>query len=213
MCLLALCESRHFTKEEFEASWKKNSDGFGYGWIEDNKIKFKKGFMELENAYEEYLSFCKKEIFPYVVHFRLGSPTCPELTHPFIISEESPLLLENNDISESVLFHNGIITSWENKLFSLFLYLKKVPKGEWSDTRMLASSIAISGVEMIGQVNGKYIYIDKNTNEITYYGDFTDAEGIQMSNDSYKVYKYNYQHVNYTPFKAKKNYLSLEIEF
>jgi hypothetical protein len=189
MCLLSICNTRHFTDDEFKTAFEKNDDGVGFGWIEKGKIKFRKGFMDKEVALAKYRNFCEKNIFPYILHFRLGSPTVPELTHPFIISENSELLLKSNN-ANGLLFHNGIISGWEGKLFSLLCSMDHIPKGEWSDTRMLAIAINKLGEGIIDFVNGKFVTIIDE--KIMYYGDFDDADGIMMSNNSYKSYKNNW---------------------
>jgi hypothetical protein len=187
MCLLAICDTRHFDKDEFENAFKKNDDGFGYAYRTKTGLKYKKGIMNVSEAWTEYERFIKKHIFPHIVHFRLGSPVCKELTHPFVISKESELTLEG--ITDyDLLFHNGIISSWEDKLFNISVINGYLPEGKFSDTRMLALALSRAGNHVIEYVNGKFAILTKDS--IITKGSFDNINGIRMSNDSYKGNKF-----------------------
>jgi predicted glutamine amidotransferase len=168
------------TEKEFMNCAEGNDDGIGFGFNKGGKQAFIKGFMDGEQAYEFYKQFPKK---PHIAHFRLstaGSVT-PKLTHPFICSDTSNLLL--NYVGDSpILFHNGMLFSWET-------YAKKydIKINEFmSDTRMLAMLISKLGMkEALDLFSGsKFIILKDGTAYMR--GDFIYENGVYFSNTGYK---------------------------
>jgi predicted glutamine amidotransferase len=91
-----------------------------------------KGLLDMEEAWEQYAML--PEGVPHVLHFRLATHggVKPELTHPFVVHEESPLVQAG--VSERpVLAHNGV--------WSLHALKQKEVRleGPVSDTRVLAA--------------------------------------------------------------------------
>ena len=191
MCVLILCKERSLTEEEFTEAWSRNKDGFGYAYNKDNRIYFKKGMMDKDEAYEEYK---KVKVLPHIAHFRLGSPVCPELTHPFIVNEESDLILEG-ETDYPVIFHNGVVSGWEKWMLNVFLAIKKIPLGEWSDTRLVAIICHLLGIEALQYIEGKYLVLTKD--DIIMSGKFEDEkDGLIASNTTYIKSKYTYSSQN-----------------
>lgn len=187
MCVLILCKDRALTKDEFGEAWSRNKDGFGYAYHINNKIAFKKGMMVLADAYEEYTKI--QHILPHIAHFRLGSPVCPELSHPFLCTEDSELLLEG-ETTEPLIFHNGIVSGWDKWMMNVFLTLKRIPQGQWSDTRLVAIICKLLGFDALKYIEGKYLVITHN--DILISGKFEDEEnGLIASNTSYKKTVYH----------------------
>jgi len=199
MCVLILCNERALNKDEFEEAWSKNKDGFGYAYhapaenATGKVIVFKKGMMEKEDAYKEYSKI--SNILPHIAHFRLGSPVTPELTHPFICSEDSELDLEG--ITETpLIFHNGVVSGWDKWLMNVFLALKRIPPGPWSDTRLIAIICKLLGVDALKFIEGKYLVI--TTDDILMSGKFEDEkDGLIASNTSYIKSKWIGSSYNY----------------
>jgi len=137
MCKIAVCFKRHMNKDEFEACWRSNDDGMGYGFLKDGKLNAKKGFMIEDAAWGEY----RMIPIPHVVHFRTSTAggIAEELTHPFLCTFESPVFKEIVT-EDPILFHNGCIRNWEN-LARCFWTLGKGGMGNYSDSRLLATLI------------------------------------------------------------------------
>ena len=93
MCVIAACEKRPMTKDEFQNCFDSNSHGCGFAWRENGLVRMEKGFMDLESAWNFYETI--KNILPHVAHFRIrtAGDVCQQLTHPFIVSDCSPLIL------------------------------------------------------------------------------------------------------------------------
>ena len=161
-------------------AWDANPHGVGFAGKREQKIWFKKGFMDKEEAYKYHDSL----ELPFVTHFRKSSIgiTCPELTHPFIISKDSPLDLEGE--CDKVLFMNGTIHLWDNYLNATGVYPKK--DEVWSDARGIASIISNNNEMFLGVLAAKFVVLYKDRDNFFYYGDFTKDDGIYYSNLTYK---------------------------
>jgi hypothetical protein len=184
MCVVAICKGRRIPKDEFDEAFKCNKDGAGMAWRENGKIRAVKGLMKVEDAWTAYNKFIVKGNFPHVVHFRLGSPVTQDLTHPFIINEESDLVL-NYEGTSSVMFHNGIVSQWKNLLFPWFMSKGKIVDGEWSDTRLIACLYNKMGEGIFDYIDGKFIIF--GTDSVKTIGKFEEDNNILWSNNSYKV--------------------------
>ena len=95
MCIIAYAEGRKLTKEEFKNCFTNNPDGVGMCWNDGDNYRYIKGISKCKQAWKIY----QKEVgdkLPHVVHFRIASTggIKPELTHPFICNETSPIQME-----------------------------------------------------------------------------------------------------------------------
>lgn len=192
MCTLAFCHERKMTKEEFENCDDMNGDGIGFAFNKGGKQYYAKGFMDFESAWEFYEKVPENKA--HIVHFRMGTAggNVPELTHPFICTETSPLHLDGIT-EEPLLFHNGMISNWkkEAKLERVLVH------NYMSDTRMLAILTGKYGMEnfksLFKKSDGKFIILYKGKAKM--YGDFIYEKGIYFSNTHYKYsmrpYSYN----------------------
>jgi predicted glutamine amidotransferase len=119
MCIIAYTEKRSLTKKEFNECWKSNPDGFGMAYSKDGKLYVHKGIMELDEAWSKYIEVKKHRV---VMHFRIktAGAICPELTHPFIISDTSPTLTNFATGNNQIVFHNGCIWGWEKIALSSY---------------------------------------------------------------------------------------------
>lgn len=196
MCIIAICKEKTLPKDEFMESFRCNKDGFGFAWRENGRVEYVKGIMKADEAWETYKLFNKtvKDVFPHILHFRIGSPVTQELTHPFIITEDSKLFLNSQDARkeigfESVMFHNGVVTGWKDYLVPLFLKLGYIPDGKWSDTRLVAMLVKELGNEILSFMSGKFVIMtpDKIMLNESDWEEDPALKGILFSNKSYKV--------------------------
>lgn len=182
MCVIAICNGKQLTKDKFMACFEANDDGAGFAWIANGNICYSKGHMEKEDAWLVYENIC---MFPHVAHFRLCSAggVCPELTHPFLITPDSPITLEGIG-TDSVLFHNGTVGGYEMVLMSIAIANKKYPDGRISDTRVMAMATSILGDVVLRNNSGKFVIVSENG--FRRFGDWTEDEGIWYSNMYWK---------------------------
>lgn len=179
MCVIAVCEEGlSLDKETFTKCWEANYDGAGFGWIDGEEICFSKGHMDIKSAWKAYRMI---KAFPHIAHFRMTSAgsTCPELTHPFLITAESPVHLSWRG-PESILFHNGTVTGWRTLRLQLALAIGKLPEGKASDTRTMAQLAAILGDAILVEDTGKYATISPEGLNI--WGTWDEKDGVHFSN-------------------------------
>lgn len=191
MCLLAICDTKPMPKENFAKAFSSNSDGFGFAWVENKEVNYIKGMMDVKDAWEKYSAWIKeKAIYPHVVHFRLGKPFTAELTHPFEVSELSPLSIANKTTNE-VLFHNGGVSGWKDRMFEAFVLAKSIPEGPIIDTRVIAMLYHHYGKRIFDYIDGKWVALGPK--KLRIWGEFKEDNGIRYSNESYKPVKSYYQ--------------------
>jgi hypothetical protein len=133
MCVIAVSPAgEKVAREVFERMWRANDDGFGLMYRARGGIGILKGILNMEEAWAWYERL--PDGVPHVVHFRLATHggVRPELTHPFIVSEDSPLV-RFGLINEPVLAHNGIWAAHALRGSGLKL------RGPKSDSRVLAA--------------------------------------------------------------------------
>jgi hypothetical protein len=186
MCVIAICENgTKLDRPTFGKCFDHNDHGAGFAWIEGGKLKFIKGFMTEKIAWKVYSRICD---FPHVAHFRLTSAgeTCKELTHPFIISDDSPNTLFSTNVHETenvegLLFHNGTISNW--KILSTMVegVKKRENTGRLSDTRVMAMAVSLAGHSILNEDGGKYVIATENGFE-KFGTPWSEKDGIWFSN-------------------------------
>lgn len=99
MCI-ALCspEGVVVPKQHLEESFKRNPDGAGFAYAENESLHIKKGFMNFDSFYEAYQPHEEKAA---AIHFRIKThgSVDQENTHPFQVGKNLAVI------------HNGIIDS------------------------------------------------------------------------------------------------------
>lgn len=198
MCIIAVCLQRALSDDEIEKCWKGNKDGGGIAWQNDGYLCFVKGMMTLDAFKEQYDAI--KHNIPHIAHFRTSTArgVMPELTHPFLITEESPLVLEYYG-KDGVLFHNGVMSSWEETARDFFITkMQPVPAGEFSDSRVIAIICASLTPNFVGLTRDKFAIMDGNG--ISTYGGFQEEKGVLFSNGGYK---YTTTYNTYAPATGK----------
>ncbi|MCD6124307.1 hypothetical protein J7J62_03950 [bacterium] len=209
MCVIAYCKHRKMTNLEIKNCFITNSDGIGIAWQKNGLVHFKKGFMSVDEFKKFYEDF---HYLPHVIHFRNGTSggKVAELTHPFKIDFDNPL---EGRTKKGVLFHNGVLRDWRDRLSLVAFYcIKKgikFPSGEFSDSRTIAILLNILGINYMETIDsGKFIIVLPY--KLILYGSFVEEKGIYFSNASYisgKTYGYEYgynYHANYRNDHVKK---------
>ncbi len=191
MCIIAAAEKRKLNREEIKNCFASNPNGAGVAWSENGQNHFRKGFMTLEEFQEFYDDL---DILPHVAHFRIATSggVSEQLTHPFIISLNSPLPTKGKG-EHPLLFHNGIIVDWKQTFLNWTPNIiqelrrrKKVaqlPSGTWSDTRAAAIMTAYAGEAILNFLGGKYTILDNGI--IKTWGEFETIKGVHFSNNGY----------------------------
>jgi len=194
MCTLAFCHKRKLTYTEFKNCNDANEDGVGFAFSRNGKQYLIKGFMTFDTAWNFYKKVPEGKA--HIVHFRLSTAgtVVPQLTHPFICSDASPLHTEYEG-NEPLLFHNGMVSGWKE----LALTNRVLTHSLMSDTRYLAIMLGRNGIENykehLKNTHGKFIIFHSGKAKLI--GDFIYDKGVYFSNSSYKysyTSKYNYKY-------------------
>ena len=188
--MIAVSLGEKISREVFERMWRSNDDGFGLVYRSRGGVGVVKGIMDEEEAWELYSRL--PEGVPHVLHFRLATHggVRPELTHPFVLSEESPLI-ERGVVAEPVLAHNGIWGLYAIKQRELKL------DGPVSDSRVLAAWLGRLAKERplreVLEENyeellsaGRVAVVDPATWRIHVVGDWIREGPFLFSNGSYR---------------------------
>lgn len=192
MCVIAICEQGlKLDNQTFRDCFSSNHHGAGFAWMQDGDLCWSKGYMDSKSAWKKYKTICE---FPHIAHFRLSSAggICEELTHPFLITDDSPIEMEGRG-QNRLLFHNGTISGWQNMLMMISFSNKKCPEGKMSDTRVMAMAVSILGESMLDSSK----YIIATPTEFTTYGNWEKSEGIYYSNLFFKRSTYRYETSSY----------------
>lgn len=117
MCLIAsidkgvACPSR----ERLETCFKHNPDGIGFMYLENGKVRIRKGYLTFDEFYEVFTEVYAQygaEI-PYVIHFRIASEGDDDaarkyLTHPYPLNKDMEKLKVLDTKCMCGITHNGI---------------------------------------------------------------------------------------------------------
>ena len=147
MCVIMAVGKVRPTEEMLRKAWAANNHGGGIAWQRGKKgeeeVVWHKGVMDED----EFIQLCKDAPLPYVAHFRIASigGICEELTHPFVVSKQTPLALKGKG-KTAVLFHNGHWNDWDEKALEAAVNANvAIPDGPWSDSRAMAWLCSIYG--------------------------------------------------------------------
>lgn len=170
------------------AGFKANDHGSGVAWREEKDgkpgVRWKKGIQDPD----EVVALVEKLALPYVVHHRIASigPKIPEMTHPFPCDKNASTDLEGWT-NKAVLFHNGTWSEYRHKMYEAAL-LKgvKLPRGPFSDTRMMAWLFHLLGEGFLDDIGEKVILFKPDDIEIFGHSrGWACIEGVWCSNSGF----------------------------
>lgn len=107
-------------KETFYTMWRNNPHGAGFmtaGYMQTtqtvfplHKVIVRKGFMDFDSFYNAVCEKVRTD-FPAVLHFRISTQAGvnPQMTQPFVSTQEKARTLKTNDNGRIGICHNGII--------------------------------------------------------------------------------------------------------
>jgi hypothetical protein len=135
MCVIVIAETARPSPALIRAAIDANPDGNGIAWIDGQKVAWAKGLDD-----KAFLEACASAPLPFIAHARIASVggKTAELCHPFPL-EASLGADRHSGFAPGVLFHNGHWGDWKGQLLNaLTAQSKKMPRGQWSDTRAMA---------------------------------------------------------------------------
>ena len=178
MCVVVICDKRKPFYDEIENMWESNPHGGGVINWDGKKVSYVKGIRSLPIMVDEI----NKTKLPMVLHFRIASSGAvgQYLTHPFVVTSRNinPLRYSGK---MPVLAHNGCCANAEEHFMIAHIAAgRKLPSGEWNDTRCAAWMVARSGLRVLENLNGSWAYVTPKG--VTTIGEFREHEGLKCSN-------------------------------
>lgn len=202
MCIIAAKPAGIPMPEEdtLRAMWEGNPDGAGFMFPDKvegkhgkgkSVVRVEKGFMTFDNflsALNELAKTRDLTATPVVMHFRITTHggTCPELTHPFPVTDSRGALRKLSSAAPVGIAHNGIIRS-------------VTPAKDMSDTsEYVATQLAPlhkalprfwecpHALELIRNAIGSKMAILSADGAITTIGEFNEHNGVLYSNYSWQ---------------------------
>lgn len=197
MCI-AICKPKNVEipkMEIFEQCFKRNKDGAGVVWLEDGKLKIRKGFMTFLLFKEFIEELCQKIDTTQTLmgfHFRIKThgEISPNNTHPFPLSENMEDLKQLDfETNGKVAIHNGIIRKFSGTLKNsdtqefITQFLSPLNAGcpNWENNDKLVKLVE----NMLG--SKMCVFNTDGTYKILGTG-WTEDGGVWYSNTSYKNY-------------------------
>lgn len=191
MCVIVIIKNqkqkRYFLNNILKPAINQNPDGQGIAFIRNNKIKIIKGFFSVKDI--ENIIY-KNKLNSFIFHSRIATYGQKSIVncHPFLVEKKSASI--KSCITEKpVLFHNGSISI--EKFLNFPEILKNLPDN-FSDSYLLARLIAVYGFNISNLFPGNKIAVLYPSGKILITGNFSQDNGIFVSNLSYKyTYKGN----------------------
>jgi len=186
MCVIINIEDGNFPKlETLKSAEKLNSHGGSIAFLIKGKLCYQKNI-----SAKKINKIINNRLIPNgvktaIIHFRIASVgnVNARLCHPFPISKEVKTDLKVEDSKFDLLFHNGTVSNWEKMLIkSIQDNYGKIPKGELSDSRIIAFLLNRHGHGIIkDSTMNKFSILTKNG--IVKYGSWVKVDKNDCSND------------------------------
>ena len=179
------------TQKQIKDMWEHNPDGAGYAYVnKKGKVVYRKGFMTLDSLLKDLEAPERFKSTNFAIHFRIGTSgkNDRETCHPFPLSTSFGDLRKTEGETDSVLFHNGVLSKGgivsplasdtQDFVVAMTPLLKKYNKSKARD-------------HFIGELTkGSRLLILYKNNTFKMFGDWQKDGDLWVSNLSYK---YDYQ--------------------
>ena len=210
MCLLIVSYKTFPDRDLLQAGEKGNPDGAGIAWIDNGKVKWKKGLRARDL---EEIGLTTNP--PWLIHFRKATvgKNIPQLTHPFVFDLSASTELEG-ETEAGVLAHNGNWLFWHEKIMDLVNENPEkhsFPIGHWSDSRALAFYGAIKGswtaLENLSSGDKIAVMLPEGIKRIGSWGLVDEKLGLCCSYNPYS--NYNVSYTNYGTRIVDEDYYNM----
>ena len=193
MCIIITVENGNFpTLKILKNAEYLNNDGGSIAWLEQEKKNYKKG-INANQIYKIIKKLKKKNVKDAIIHFRIASVGIvkPALCHPFPISKKVDLSLENKNMKSDLLFHNGTITDWQDRLIEILQKNDnlRMLKGDLSDSRIIAWILYQKGYKYLNEITtfNKFAILTKSG--VKKYGNWHEFKNNSYSNKYLDVFE------------------------
>jgi hypothetical protein len=176
--MIFIAETERPGESDLRAAAAGNPHGAGIAWRERGRVRIRRSL----NA-SEIIPLAASVPLPYVIHFRLasaGSSTAVGLCHPFPV-ERRPRV-QPDLYCRAALAHNGHWAYWD-AILDVLRAAHVIPEGgEWSDTRVLTSLVALAGPDRLKHLlasAGRVVILTPD--EVKTYGTWWNGRGYRTS--------------------------------
>jgi hypothetical protein len=222
------------TKKDLYNCYISNSDGAGFAYCRNNKIHIKKGYMDFNEFYKDFLNENFQVNENVFIHFRIATHGLVDggNTHPFPVTNNfDEMRKTNNEYQGKCLIHNGIFHYGDNviksyskiisdtMLFSRFLFeqLRDLNFKNKSETQLsLEESVAKTIFNhsddnfLHNHINQKIGYskiaVMNEDGSVNIFGNWIEHNGVFYSNNSYEDYRYRFFEQNNYSYNRSINY-------
>lgn len=191
------------SKEIFKNMTTNNSDGFGFAYYENGKVKVEKGWFDFEKCYarikelDETIGLTDRS---FVFHARISTSSTIDQTstHPFQITTDFNRFSELKYEESCVMFHNGILSAYEPSKTSKYsdtmcFVANYIHKLQTVDSDFLHNDIILKAIGY--EIGGSKLAFITDEDEIVTVGKYViEKDGNMYSNSTYS---YNYYSSSY----------------
>ena len=195
-------EQASFTYEEIQNAALTNPDGMGLMWNDGKSIKFRKGYFNVKNFYDDYISIRKMPTTKDIaLHFRIGTGSNVDVAncHPFPITSVNKRLKARQGSCDVGVMMNGIIGSSTKEFSDTALYVRDNLKEYYDIDRRFFLHFSKRG-EMLfeNEIHGcRFVLMSKEGTKLFGIG-WSDYEGkAWVSNRHWIPVKHDFNWYNY----------------
>lgn len=195
-------EQASFTYEEIQNAALTNPDGMGLMWNDGKSIKFRKGYFNVKNFYDDYISIRKMPTTKDIaLHFRIGTGSNVDVAncHPFPITSVNKRLKARQGSCDVGVMMNGIIGKSTKEFSDTALYVRNNLKEYYDIDRRFFLHFSKRG-EMLfeNEIHGcRFVLMSKEGTKLFGIG-WSDYEGkAWVSNRHWIPVKHDFNWYNY----------------
>ena len=185
-----------FTYEEIQNAALTNPDGMGLMWNDGKSIKFKKGYFNVNDFYNDYVNIKNNpKISEVALHFRIGTGSNVNIAncHPFPITSVPKRIKAKQGSCDVGVMMNGIIGSSTKEFSDTALYVMHNLKEYYDIDRRFFLHFNKRG-EMLfeNEIHGcRFVLMSKEGTKLFGVG-WSDYEGKGMVSNRYWIPKKTY---------------------
>lgn len=188
------------TRRTLRECFERNKDGAGIMYVKNDKVIIEKGLMTFQDFYKKLKEI--KRMFggdltnkAIVMHFRIGThgENDKATTHPFPISSNFEDLRATYFETDLGMVHNGVMSSYnyDRILSDTQTFIRDYVSvfKELNDKFYLNDKVMEIIADKAGISYNKLCFLDNKEN-IYYYGNKVEENGVIYSNTTYKPYEF-----------------------
>ena len=197
MCVIAVQTKNqpNLTYDEVRAMCKQNPHGFGIMWNDGKKTYYRKGFFEIKEFYNFYITIRQDtKVCDVALHMRIGTGSNIDVAncHPFPISSVPKRIKSAKGTADVCIMMNGIIGSSTKEFSDTALYTMNTLKMYYnSDVRFYKHFTRKQRLLFDNEIHGcRFAFMDRNSCDLFGVG-WSDYNGKAMVSNRHWVWNTN----------------------